>query len=294
MADWDLLELSVVVGGDTEEVTKMRERLSAIMENRNKLNDADWLRSLFGKELSENANIEDNVDDDEYVTDAFLGFRYNWNEITDHETPKPLFFTSVDEQSTQGAVDFVQALWGCFPRVRMSCITTGYNSSNDEYVAFDNDFVVQGGINSWSGNTGKIVLDAYKEWREAESENDLAPVGISKEDKEKLEQKEEDTKIAFLAVEYAYSFLGSECDGVLPIDKNNIELEGTYIGYGREIAVTVSSETYISLVYKHYYHEGLLQIIDFSNCEDQPTLPKNVAEAVKKGKIKLEGYKKMP
>ena len=48
------LELSITPFGDPQTVETMRKKFSAIMKNRDKLEDADWIRSLFGDEEGSN------------------------------------------------------------------------------------------------------------------------------------------------------------------------------------------------------------------------------------------------
>ena len=77
MARWEF-DLEVAVKGQEPEVTKMRERLCAIMVTPKKLKKADWIRSLFGEDLSKISCIADKVDKDNEITEAFNGFDYEW------------------------------------------------------------------------------------------------------------------------------------------------------------------------------------------------------------------------
>ena len=123
MARWDY-DFVAFVKGAPQEVAKMRERLEVILENQDKLEDADWIRELFGDELSEIANIGDNSTDDDVVVAEFNGFTFNWG-TADIES-NPLCFSASDKDSSEP--DFPGALMNCFPHVEFRVIATGYIS----------------------------------------------------------------------------------------------------------------------------------------------------------------------
>jgi len=276
MASWDY-DMVAFVKGDPEEAVEMRKRLSVILENQDKLEDADWIRELFGDELSEITNIGDELSDDDVVSAEFDGFTFNWDSIDIDSNP--LSFSASDKGSSEP--NFAGALMNCFPRVEFKVIATGYISWGCYIYYFDDDFSDETATMSWEGSEGEGVLNACKEWRYAEAEEWLLPDDTPKEERAKAQQKKDNAETVFAAFEYAYHNFDTE-EGILTVTK----ADKNYYCVSSNVPITASL---LSVIYEHF--GDVLKVMDFSEwgSEDVLDIPENIAKAVKDGKLTLEG-----
>jgi len=282
MANWDY-DMVAFVKGDPQEVLKMRKRLSVILQELDKLDDADWIRKLFGDELSEIKAIGKNTANDGFVTDTFSGFKYDWDSIDVVENP--LHFDASD-MSKRGPGLFVDALVNCFPRVEFWFITTGYISWGAYLAYVDDDFDQNSSIEWGEESGGAGVLDAYKKWKYAICEDWILPDNASKEERAKAKQKIEDAEMVFTAFQYVYHFLDTD-EGILLI----VEVERDYLKGTYSVPIT---EKFLSVIYDQC--GDAIKIMDFNSAdyggwddEDLPNIPENIAKAVKDGKLTLKG-----
>jgi hypothetical protein len=113
--------------GNPEDIAYMKKRLSALLENQDKLDDPQWLRELFGEELVEIKEFdlfEDddnlgpvNIYDEEKRSGVFEGFRYKWDNI-DIENLQFNGYSPVNDYSSGDIEVFIRSIKRVFPRIK--------------------------------------------------------------------------------------------------------------------------------------------------------------------------------
>jgi len=262
MGSW-YLSLKAFAKGPPQDVENMRKRLSAIMENRDKLNDAGWLRGLFGQELAEIEDIGDDLSDDDAVVNALEGLDYDWSDGADAGSME---FGASSVRDLSAPERFSNALSSCFPRVEFYKIAAGeYLNAGYHTVFPDGDFDES---REWDGVFGGRVLGAYISWEYACAEKWLLPGDAPAGARRKARQKADGALMVFEALEYAHGNF-DEGDEALVVSG--------------EI-----TEAALSVIYEHL-GDGIEKII--FDGERQPGLPENVSEAARNGGVVLENYR---
>ena len=261
---WEI-NYKVYVKGKTQDVAYMREKLSAIMKNQDKLGNEDWLRELFADKYDAVSSAFAQWPDDfcESLANQWDGYSVNEGlmqfDSSDYDDDEE---TEFNDYFPKGEfADALDAFFRCLG-VDSRGIATGrsdYSGSNLTYYAFLDDLDNNG---SWGYSE---YLDAYEAWKNAEINYWLLPDGAP--EKEQARQKEAEAKMVF---EYA-------CE--------NLDM-------GEEkLAVTTDAEReLLSLVYDRF--SGWITEIDFTGAKkDVQGLPENIAEAVKNGEVTLNFIK---
>jgi Tfp pilus assembly protein PilF len=183
-----------------QDILNMKKRLSALLDNQDKLDDPDWLRKLFGEELKEIGHFD--IDDEDSIQGTFGGFNIEWDEKrfrfeTDVDDDVLLFVGDPAKKRNQtGAVEvssFLGAIKTVFPRLDFHFISYCYIYGG-EWVIFiegeedEEDF-------RWDDeNNGEKKKDAYVAWRSAYREmwllEDWVPADKLNTTKEKLQKAE--------------------------------------------------------------------------------------------------------
>jgi hypothetical protein len=164
MAGFDIT-VDGACAGKTEDVANMKRRLKAILENRDKLDDPQWFRDLFGDELGEIESWGDplDVDDEGSRYSVFGGLFYEWDDVD----VDGLRFSGYSPHSSDQAgyvENFLTALVTVFPRVQFHFIAWCYISWGG-YVIYEGG----GELYLWDESDGGAEKkDAYVDWKLAE------------------------------------------------------------------------------------------------------------------------------
>jgi hypothetical protein len=209
-------DYTIYVKGKAQDIAYMQEKLSAIMENRDRLDDEDWLRDLFGDKYDSVASSVFNWDD---FNSSWNGYEINGNPMNfychsyddegeDDDEEDPEFYEDAPNASFVDALDrFFQCL-GIDSRILASGRSD--DSGNDlRYYAFF------GGLDRNGHWSDEEYLDAYRYWKRAEIAHWLLPDDAPSEERAEAKRKEDVAKTAFdglLHKEKALAFIESNPD----------------------------------------------------------------------------------
>lgn len=295
--------LEVFTKGSTQDIANMRERLFSILKNRSCLNDANWLRNLFGEEffeidLHKKNKYYGNLDEDGRIIFEFHGFSFTWDveDIKENHFSFIALNRDYPEWDMEDAEDFVRSLKDCFPHIKFYFIRTAYQHDPGHYLAFQDGFDAGVFDDNWeAGNgaqNGKQVYDAYKIYKNAVIVEHLLLDSASEEERLETKQKLDFAATIFCAFEYAYQHLLTE-EKTLSVGGASFNGSMFNIGIDDYFGDAVS-EKILSVIYDHFH--DIIETIDFNcwdnwSCEDPlPKLPENIVSAIKSGKVTLVGY----
>ena len=157
--------------GKPEDVANMKRRLSELLDNQDKLDDADWLRELFGDEIDEIDGLD--LDDEDSISEYFNGFNIDWggNRFRYEgtvDTANLCFAGSPAERHNQTGGEEVSAFLGSiknvFPRVDFHFISWCYISWGHYLIFLEDEEDVE--EHGWDeSDNGEEKKDAYVAWR---------------------------------------------------------------------------------------------------------------------------------